>query len=91
VHARLHPSECLGVPSNHSNRAPTLFTLQFTTLYPQAEGLSWLGWLGFGLPLGILVLVMAWALLWLFFLRGAATLYDVAEMGTSLRREYLAL
>ena len=35
--------------------------------------------------------MMAWALLWLFFLRGAATLYDVAEMGTSLRREYLAL
>ena len=32
--------------------------------------------------------MMAWALLWLFFLRGAATLYDVAEMGTSLRREY---
>jgi di/tricarboxylate transporter len=85
---RPNASEC---PRIISNVPQLLFTLQFTTLYPKAEGLSWLGWLGFGLPLGILVLVMAWALLWLFFLRGAATLYDVAEMGTSLRREYLAL
>ncbi len=64
---------------------------QLITLYPDADGLSFATWLGFALPLSLLVLAMAWALLWAFLLRRAATIYDAAGTAAALRREYLAL
>ena len=64
---------------------------QLTTLYEGADGLSFASWLGFALPLSMLVLAMAWALLWLFFLSRHATTYDASGTARALQREYLLL
>ena len=62
-----------------------------TSIYPDAEGLSFAAWLAFGLPLSLLLLLCAWGLLCATMLRGASALYQPAAVRATLQAHYDAL
>ena len=61
------------------------------TLYPNASGISFATWMALAVPLALLVLGLAWLLLYAHFLRHQATSYDAAHTMRALRQEYAAL